>query len=225
MAFETKEEILEKILLEKKPVCPHCGVEMNLWEAPSIPFGDGLGWGVPYLFLCFNDECPIYKEGWDNIQENFGHNASYRSFCYPGTDNFECMPVFSKMGGTGQIIDDETVLQQEILKENIKKGFSILTDCYLSKDYVTVLNLLLDITEPARVRLKAAEMIGDIGELEVIEPIRNLKFPNTPIQKKVDESIAKIHKKFFTRECPFCAEIIKKRAAICKHCQRDVAGK
>ena len=225
MSFETKEEVLEKILLEKKPVCPNCGIEMTLWEVPSIPFGDGLGWGVPYLFLCFNDECPAYKEGWDSIKENFGHNASYRCFCYPGTETFECMPVFSKMGGTGQIIDDETVLQQEILKENIKKGFSILADCYVTKDYVTVLNLLVDSTEPARVRLKAAEMIGDIGEVDVIEPIRNLKFPNKPIQKEVDKAIAKIHKKFFTRECPFCAEIIKKRATICKHCQRDVAGK
>ena len=224
MTFETKEEVLEKILSEKKPVCPHCGVEMNLWEVPPVPFGDGLGWGVPYLFLCFNDECPIYKKGWENIQENFGHNASYRCIAYPGTEQFECMPVFSKVGGTGQIIDDEAVLQQEMLKESIKKGFSILADCYVSKDYVAVLRMLLDSTEPARVRLKAAEMIGDIGELEVIEPVRNLKFPNEPIQKKVDEAIAKIHARFFTRECPFCAEIIKKRAKVCKHCNADVAG-
>ncbi|MBW1822651.1 MAG: zinc ribbon domain-containing protein, partial [Deltaproteobacteria bacterium] len=28
----------------------------------------------------------------------------------------------------------------------------------------------------------------------------------------------------FTKECPFCAEIIKKKAKICKHCQKEVAG-
>jgi ribosomal protein L37AE/L43A len=74
------------------------------------------------------------------------------------------------------------------------------------------------------VRLKAAEMIGDIGELEAIEPIRNTKFGNKIIQKKVDESIKKIHERYFTRECPFCAEIIKKRAKVCKHCGKEVAG-
>jgi ribosomal protein L37AE/L43A len=58
--------------------------------------------------------------------------------------------------------------------------------------------------------------------LEAIEPIRNLKFGNELIQKKVNEAIDKIHERHFTRECPFCAEIIKRRAKICKHCGRDV---
>jgi len=94
----------------------------------------------------------------------------------------------------------------------------------LSKDCVTVVRMLLDATEPQRVRLKAAEMVGDIGELEAIEPIKNVRFGNEIIQKKVDESVQKIHGRYFTRECPFCAEIIKKRAKICKHCGQDVAG-
>jgi hypothetical protein len=92
------------------------------------------------------------------------------------------------------------------------------------KDGPQVLRILLDATEPARVRLKAAEMIGDIGELEAIEPIRHVKFGNEILQKNVDEAITKIHQRFFTRECPFCAEIIKKRAKVCKHCGKDVTG-
>jgi hypothetical protein len=145
--------------------------------------------------------------------------------CYPGTQQFQYMPVFSPMGGTGQIIDDQVLAEQEMLKEKIKKGFSILATAYVSKDSITVVRLLLDATEPQRVRLKAAEMVGDIGELEAIEPIRSARFGNAIIQKKVDESIKKIHERYFTRECPFCAEIIKKRAKICKHCGKDVAGK
>jgi hypothetical protein len=128
------------------------------------------------------------------------------------------------MGGTGQIIDEQVLAEQEILKENIKKGFSILTDAYMAKDGVTVARILLDATEPQRVRLKAAEMIGDIGVLEAIEPIKSAKFGNEIIQKKVDESVSKIHERYFTRECPFCAEIIKKRSKICKHCGNEVAG-
>ena len=224
MNFETREQILEKILADKKPICPHCQLEMNIWEVPPFSFSDGLGWGVPYLFICFNDECPPYVRGWDDLMENYAQTASVRCMCYPGKDKFEFMPVFSPIGATGQIIDDQVLMEQEIIKERIKKGFSILTDAYMAKDSVTVVSLLLDATEPQRVRLKAAEMIGDIGGLEAVDPIKNTKFGNEIVQKKIDESIAKIHERHFTRECPFCAEIIKKRAKICKHCGMDVAG-
>lgn len=224
MAFETKEQVLEKILSQEKTLCPHCGVEMNIWEVPPFSFSDGLGWGTPYLFVCFNDECSLYVSGWENLEENYAHRASYRCMNYPGTQQFECIPVFSPIGGTGQIIDDQVLVEQEILKEKIKRGFSILTDAYMSKDAVTVVRMLLDATEPQRVRLKAAEMVGDIGELEAIEPIKNVRFGIEIIQKKVDESVQKIHERYFTRECPFCAEIIKKRAKVCKHCGHDVAG-
>jgi predicted RNA-binding Zn-ribbon protein involved in translation (DUF1610 family) len=224
MTFETKEQVLERIMSQEKPRCPDCGEEMSLWEVPPITYSDGLGWGTPYLYICFNDDCPTYNQGWKNMEENFGHHASYRRMCYPGTNTFECMPVFSPIGGQGQIIDDQVIYEQEVLKENIKKGFSILADCYVNKDGVTVLRMLLDATEPARVRLKAAEMIGDIGELESIEPIKNQKFGNKLIQEQVEKSVKKIHERYFTRECPFCAEIIKVRAKICKHCGKEVAG-
>ena len=119
--FETKEQVLEKVLSQEKPHCPHCGVEMNMWEVPPIPVGDGLGWGTPYLFLCFNDDCKLYKEGWENLMENYSHHASYRCMNYPGTQQFELMPVFSPVGGTGQIIDSQILAQEEVLKENTKE--------------------------------------------------------------------------------------------------------
>lgn len=224
MTFETKEQVLEKILTNEKPVCPHCGTEMNLWEVPPIPVGDGLGWGTPYLYICFNDDCPLYTDGWENMKENYGRNSSYRCMCYPGTDQLECIPVFSPFGATGQIIDEQVLAEKKMLKENTKKGFSILANCYVSKDWVEILKLLLDAAQPPQVRLKAAEMLGDIGELEVIESMNNSKFGNQMLQKEVDESVKKIHVRFFTRECPFCAEIIKQRAKVCKHCGKDVSG-
>jgi len=224
MSFETKEEILEKIMDMDKPQCPHCGSTMNIWEVPPINVGDGLGWGTPYLFLCFNDDCPLYQKGWDSMMDNYAQRASYRCFNYPGTTQFELIPVFSPMGGQGQLIDEQVLMEQEVLKENTKKGFTILAQCYVDKDGVTVLSLLSDSSQPARVRLKAAEMIGDIGELEAIEPIRNLKFANELIQEAVAKAVSKIHERFYTKECPFCAEIIKKRAKVCKHCSKEVAG-
>jgi glutaredoxin len=224
MAIETKEQVFEKVIAMNKPACPHCKKEMSLWEVPPVNFSDGLGWGVPYLFLCFNDECSLYKEGWENLKENYNQTASYRCINYPGTDTFELMPVFSSMGATGQIIDDQVVAAEEALKEATKKGFLILADCYVSKDSPAVLRLLMDPTEPAKVRLKAAEMLGDIGELEAVDALRNLKVGNELIEKEIDKSVKKIHERYFTRDCPFCAEIIKKKAKICKHCQREVAG-
>jgi uncharacterized SAM-dependent methyltransferase len=86
------------------------------------------------------------------------------------------------------------------------------------------MRMLLDAAEPARVRVKAAEMMGDFGELEAIETLRSRKFGNEKIQAQVNDAVKKIHERFFTRECPFCAEIIKQRAKICKHCGKDVAG-
>jgi hypothetical protein len=161
MAFETKEQVLEKILSQDKPKCPHCGAEMTIWEVPPFSFSDGLGWGTPYLFVCFNDECPLYVQEWENLEENYAQRASVRCLNYPGTNQFECIPVFSPMGGTGQIIDEEVLAEQERIKEQTKLGFSILADAYVAKDHVTVVRMLLDATEPQRVRLKAAEMIGE----------------------------------------------------------------
>jgi len=156
--------------------------------------------------------------------ENFAHNASHRCMNYPGTNQFECIPVFSPEGAKGQIIDDNVLAEQEALKESIKRGFSILADLYVSKNWVEVLKILIDATEPSRVRLKAAEMVGDFGETEAIETLRSTRFGNQKIAEKVEQSVQKIHDRYFTRECPFCAEIIKRRATVCKHCGKDVAG-
>lgn len=224
MVMESKQDYLERVMAMEKPRCPHCDQEMKLWEVPPINVGDGLGWGAPFLFLCFNDDCPLYTQGWQSMEENFAQRASMRCFNYPGTEQFECMPVFSSMGGQGQVIDDEVMAQQEMLKEQIKKGFSILADCFVNKDGITIMSLLSDSCEPVRVRIKAAEMIGDIGALEAVEPLRFMRANNQKLQESIETAIDKIHKRFFTRECPFCAEIIKMRAKICKSCGKEVAG-
>jgi hypothetical protein len=224
MNLETKEQVLERIIAQEKPVCPHCGCEMHIWEVPPVAFGDGLGWDSPYMYVCFNDECPMYVSGWENLWENFAQRASYRCIKSPNDNHFEAMPVFSPFGGQGQVIDEQVMAEREALKESIKKGFSILAQCYVDKDEVTVMQLLMDATQPARVRLKAAEMAGDLGGLDALEVIRNHKFGNHLIQEKADTAVEQIHERTFTRECPFCAEIIKRRAKICKHCGKEVAG-
>lgn len=222
MAFETKEEVLEKILDMERPLCPHCKQQMSLWEVPDIAFGDGLGWGTPYLFVCFNDECPSFKKGWDEIQETMEHVASYRCINSPGCDNFEYMPVFSSIGGTGQMLDDNVLDMREATKEAMKQGFSLLTDFYISKDWDEILKILLDPIQPARVRLKAAEMVGELGDVDAIEHLVNHKYSSPILTKAVEDAVAVLHERHYTRECPHCAEIIKKRATVCKHCNKAV---
>ncbi len=222
--FETKEQVLEKVMQLDKPLCPHCNKEMNLWESPPFAFSDGLGWDSPYLFVCFNDECPCYVEGWKNLMDNYAQHASYRCIQSPNSTNFDLMPVFSEVGGTGQIVDEEVMAAEEALKESIKKGFSVLAECYVSRDAISVVRMLMDATEPNRVRIKAAEMTGDLAEVEVIDLLNNHRFGNEKLQATVNKAIESIHERHFTRECPFCAEIIKKRAKVCKHCDKDVAG-
>jgi len=224
MSFETREEAFERVMSLDKPKCPHCNTEMAIWEVPAISVGDGLGWGEPFLFICFNDDCSLFKQGWDDIMENLGQKSSYRCMNYPGTEQFEILPVFSSFGGSDQIITDESVARQKEPEEAIKSGFSILADCFVATDFVQIMKMTLDATEPMRVRLKAAEMLGDIADTEAIDPLKNTKFGNQKLQEAVTEAVNKIHERCFTRSCPFCAEIIKKQAQICKHCQKEVAG-
>jgi predicted RNA-binding Zn-ribbon protein involved in translation (DUF1610 family) len=224
MTIETREEVLERILTQEKPLCPHCGKEMSIWEVPLMTFSDGLGWDSPYMFICFNDECPMYVSGWDNLMENYAQRASYRCIKSPNNENYEAMPVFSPVGAQGQIIDSQIMAEREAMKEAIKKGFSILADCYVARDEITLVQLMMDPSQPSRVRLKAAEMTGDVAGIDAIDLISSHRFGNELLQKAAEDAIAKIHERHFTRECPFCAEIIKKRAKICKHCGKEVAG-
>lgn len=225
MSMETLEEAFERVMSLEKPKCPHCDAEMSVWEVPAISVGDGLGWGEPFLFICFNDDCSVFKQGWEDLMENLGQKSSYRCMNYPGTDKYEILPVFSSFGGSAQVITDATIARQKEIEEAIKSGFSILADCYVAKDLVQILKMTLDSTEPVRVRLKAAEMLGDIAEVEAIEPMQNTKFGNQKLQEAVSDAVNKIHERCFTRTCPFCAEIIKQKAQICKHCKMEVAGK
>lgn len=221
--METKEEFLAQMLAQTKPLCPHCQKEMHIWEVPPYTFSDGLGWGSPYVYVCYNNLCPVFSQGWENIENNYGHKSSYRCLRYPFEDRFELMTVFGHEGGTDGLITQESLDDQEKLKEAIKTGFSTLADCYVNKDIVKIVSMFSDHNEPVRVRFKALEMLGDICDThEVVEPMRNVSPYNEKMREAIAEAIEKIHKRCFTRECPFCMEIIKRRANICKHCGKTV---
>ncbi len=225
MSIETRDEYFARIRDAEKPHCPHCEQQMQIWETPPVSFGDGLGWGAPYLFLCLNDECPVYVQNWEAMEANYGHTASCRCFRYLDGENYEYMPVFSPVGSKGQVIDEQRMMEEEMLRRSMREGFSILADCYVDRDGVGVMKILTDSTQAGRVRLKAAEMIGDIGEAEAVGVLRDLSFSSRVIQEEVNKAVEKLHQRHFTRECPFCGEIIKQRARLCKACKKEIAGR
>lgn len=225
MAVLTREDVYNKMIKDEKPVCPHCGTRMVIWECPPIGFSDGLGWGSPYMYVCFNDDCPLYLEGWKDIMDQYANVASYRCICDPlsTSGNMDCMPVFSRDGGKGYIIDEEIKAQDEARREAEKRGLAKLDVYYDAGDADAILMVLVAEKTLQAVRLKAAEMIGQVGGLNVIEAIRSHVFKDDLVNATADASVELIHKRNYTKECPFCAEIVKARAVVCKHCGKELA--
>lgn len=215
---------MEQVMDEKKTVCPHCGQKLNKWSTPTFNFSDGLGWCTPFLYVCFNDECRFFRNSWKQMSEVYGQEMGYRYMLHPDSGESSSVPVGNRLAMKGDIIDEIKEAQETLELEERKKAFQALTDYFIGKDVDSIIGVLIDENGFGSVRLKAAEHIGELGELRAIEPIANYKFSHEVIQKKVDEAIAKIHKKNFTMECPYCAEIIKIRANICKHCGKELTA-
>ncbi len=92
--------------IKEAPDCPHCKEKMKKTEPPPINVGDGLGWCTPYFYVCFNDECRFYVNGWENIRANYGKEASYRCMCYPDNGVMDAICVYTPAGLRGQIVEE-----------------------------------------------------------------------------------------------------------------------
>ena len=167
-------------------------------------------------------DCPLYLGGWEEIYEQYAVPASYRCICDPMDMKMDCMPVYSRDGGKGCIVDEEIRAREEARREAQRQGLAALDGYKAAKDIKSILEMLLDDDTLPPVAFRAAELIGEMGDLDVIEPIRNHTFRNDTVRERVEASLVTIHERHFTRECPFCAEIIKKRAVVCKHCGKDL---
>ena len=211
-------------VLEEKAVCPHCGHKLNKWSTPTFNFADGLGWCSTFLYICFNDECTFFKNSWKHMSDTYGQEMGYRFMLHPDSGEASSLPCGSKYAMKGDIIDEIKEAQEKADLEARKKAFQALTDYYISKDVDSLLKVLMDEEGFGSVRVKAAEHLGEIGELRAAEPLSNYRCTNEVIQKKIAESVQKIHKKNFTMECPYCAEIIKIRAKVCKHCGKELTA-
>lgn len=85
-------------------VCPHCGKKMSKWRTPAAPFTFS-SWGGDFLYVCFNDECPYFVQGWQWMWEKFQRKASYRCMCNQATGKIGALAVASYSALKDGIID------------------------------------------------------------------------------------------------------------------------
>lgn len=208
--------------IEEKHYCPHCSGDLSLCHAPPVHVGDGLGWGSEYLFICLNDTCPMFVKGWDYIANQYGHVGSYRYMELPNSKEQYSMMVVTKEAFTGSIVDIEAIKRQNVNYQRQQEALAAMDTCVEEKDLGPVMTVLLDDSVRIDDRKRAVAMLTAINDVSCIEPLRNHVFKDPHLQQEVNLAIGKILASHFLKECPHCTELIKARATVCKHCQRDL---
>jgi hypothetical protein len=86
---------------EDTAVCPHCNQKMDRWKTP-----DEANWESKFHYVCFNDECPYYKNGWQWMMDKFNVRASYRHRTDPKTGRSSPLPVWSPTAHKDAIVKE-----------------------------------------------------------------------------------------------------------------------
>lgn len=209
-------------VLDEVHICPDCNSKMSCCEVPPVHVGDGLGWGSEVFFICLNDECPTFKDGWQKVEVNYGHKGSFRNMQLPGSKELNAMMVASHVAFTGSIVDPEAMREQNERYQREKKARELLPTCLADNDISPVMTLILDEAAREQGRRDAIDILIKFNDLSCIDPIRNHKFRNTEFEQKCNMVITVLLKNNFQKECPFCAELIKAQAKKCLHCKADL---
>ena len=80
---------------KETPRCPHCGEPMKKWQTPQMPFGGSTTWTTEFLYVCFNDECTYFVNGWDWMWNRDHRYVSYRHMMDPASGETNPIPVSS----------------------------------------------------------------------------------------------------------------------------------
>jgi hypothetical protein len=81
--------------------CRHCGSHLKKWRVP-----EDATWSEEFFFVCFNDECPYYQQGWAWMKQRYNQHASYRHAVNPSTGASLPLPVWSASAIREMIVDD-----------------------------------------------------------------------------------------------------------------------
>ena len=207
--------------IDEVHTCPHCKTVMSCCEATPIHVGDGLGWGSEVLFICLNDECKLFINGWSSIEARYGHHASYRYMEMPGSTESNVMMVGNAMAFTGSIIDLEALSKQNDRYKQEKASVKALATCVAQQDLKPAMFLILNEAANIENRRQALRLLLDLNDLACIDPIRNHTFRDSSLEQESNMILSQLLKNNFLKECVACAELIKAKASKCKHCQAD----
>ena len=86
----------------QNPVCPHCHEPLTPFELPP-----NTGWQEDFHLACFNDDCPYYRRGWEQLTENYAVRASYRYRVDPTTGSASPLAVWSPDALKDRILEAE----------------------------------------------------------------------------------------------------------------------
>jgi Ogr/Delta-like zinc finger len=81
--------------------CPHCGSHLEKWRVP-----EDATWSEEFFFVCFNDDCSYYQQGWEWMKQQYNQRASYRHAVNPTSGGSLPLPVWSDSATREMIVDD-----------------------------------------------------------------------------------------------------------------------
>lgn len=84
----------------KTPICPYCDEKMKKWRVPLTS-----SWNNDFFYVCFNDTCPYFVEGWDYLWETQQTHASYRCRLDPDSGQYTPLPAWSTEALKNNIIE------------------------------------------------------------------------------------------------------------------------
>ena len=82
--------------------CPHCGDRLKKWLVP-----EGASWNESFFLVCFNNDCPYYRKGWEWMKEQYSQVGSYRYVLNPTNGSSSMIPVWSDDATREMIVDDD----------------------------------------------------------------------------------------------------------------------
>jgi hypothetical protein len=210
-------------IIDEIHICPNCGQKMACCQAPPIHVGDGLGWGSEYLFICLNDDCPLFIGGWQHCENDYGHCASYRYMELPGSKESNVMMVAGPDAFKGSIIDKRSLAAQDKRQQKIAGAVRDLDQTEVAGNFAPALYLACEEAASIEDRRRAIDILAKIAGPEIIDPLRNHQFRDPALESASNLAIKAILDRNFLRECPHCYELIKMQAKKCKHCGSELA--
>ncbi|MDH3360529.1 MAG: zinc ribbon domain-containing protein [Desulfobulbaceae bacterium] len=202
--------------------CPHCNTRLSCCETPPFHVGDGLGWGCEVLYICLNDDCPLFANSWERFEEQYGHSSACRYMLVPGEKKGSAMMVQGKAAFTGSIVDPEVVKAQNKRHADELDDVAQFDNCVANKDIAPIMRVILDEKADPKSRKLACDLLPQFDDLSCIDALRNHEFSNQEITYSVNIAIPLLLKANFKKECPHCMEIIKAQAKTCMHCNKDL---